>query len=96
VNNRPTVEPYNLAAGWVKFDFQKAFACPEKLVNDAAMQALGSYQGGKTLCLGLGTGLVSAMVFHGMVQPLELAHLPYKKGTFEDYVGKRGLARNGR
>jgi polyphosphate glucokinase len=93
---RPVAEPHNLAAGWVGFDYQAAFGCPVKIVNDAAMQALGSYQGGKMLFLGLGTGLGSAMVVDGIVEPMELAHLPYKKGTFEDYVGKRRLDRKGK
>jgi len=96
VRGRPIAEPHNLASGWVGFDFQAAFGCPVKLINDAAMQALGSYRGGKMLFLGLGTGLGSAMVVDGTVEPMELAHLPYKKGTFEDYVGKRGLDRRGK
>src|SRR5262249_50904232 len=82
--------------GWVRFDFQTAFGCPVKIINDAAMQALGSYQGGKMLFLGLGTGLGSAMIVDGIVEPMELAHLPYKKGTFEDYVGQRGLDQRGK
>jgi predicted NBD/HSP70 family sugar kinase len=83
--------PRNLGAGWVGFDFRTGFGCPVKFVNAAAMQALGSYQGGRLLFLGLGTGLGSAMVVDGLVQPMELAHLPYKKGrTYEDYVGQRG------
>ena len=94
--DRAVSEPPNLAAGWVGFDFQSAFGCPVKLINDAAMQALGSYKGGKLLFLGLGTGLGSAMVVDGMVMPMELAHLPYKKGTYEDYVGVRGLERRGK
>jgi polyphosphate glucokinase len=89
------VEPHNLGPGWVGFDFQTAFQRPVKLVNDAAMQALGSYKGGKSLFLGLGTGLGSAFIVDGIVEPLELAHLPYKKGTFEDYVGLRGLQKHG-
>jgi polyphosphate glucokinase len=96
MRGRPIAEPHNLAPGWVGFDFQAAFRCPVKLINDAAMQALGSYQGGKMLFLGLGTGLGSAMVVDGIVEPMELAHLPYRKGTFEDYVGKRGLDRTGK
>jgi polyphosphate glucokinase len=96
VRGRPVTEPYNLAHGWVGFDFQTAFGCPVKLVNDAAMQALGSYQGGKMLFLGLGTGLGSAMIVDGVIEPMELAHLPYKTGTFEDYVGKRALDRKGK
>jgi polyphosphate glucokinase len=93
---QPVVEPANLGPGWVGFDFADAFAKPIKLLNDAAMQALGSYEGGNMLFLGLGTGLGSALVFNGMVEPLELAHLPYRKHTFEDYVGLRGLKRLGR
>jgi polyphosphate glucokinase len=80
----------------VCFDFQTAFGCPVKIINDAAMQALGSYRGGKMLFLGLGTGLGSAMVVDGIVEPMELAHLPYRKGTFEHYVGKRALNRIGK
>jgi len=96
MRGRPVAEPHNLAVGWVGFDFQAAFGCPVKIINDAAMQALGSYQGGKMLFVGLGTGLGSAMVVDGIVEPMELAHLPYKKGTFEDYVGKRALDRKGK
>ena len=95
LRGRPVSEPKNLAPGWVGFDFEKAFGCPVKLINDAAMQALGSYQGGRMLFLGLGTGLGSAMIVEGVVEPMELAHLPYRKGTFEDYVGERGLKRLG-
>jgi predicted NBD/HSP70 family sugar kinase len=90
------LEPHNLAPGWVGFDFEAAFGCPVKLMNDAAMQALGSYQGGLMLFLGLGTGLGSALVAEGAVWPMELAHLSYKKGTLEDYVGERGLKRLGK
>jgi polyphosphate glucokinase len=94
---RITAEPANLGPGWVTFDFDKAFGCPVKIINDAAMQALGSYQGGSMLFLGFGTGLGSALVIDGVVQPLELAHLPYKKGqSYEDYVGVRGLKRRGK
>ncbi len=90
-------EPHNLGGGWVGFDFEAAFGKPTKLVNDAAMQALGDYEGGRMLFLGLGTGLGSAMIVEGILEPLELAHLPYKKGkTFEDYVGLRGLERLGK
>ncbi|MGA2236191.1 MAG: ROK family protein [Terriglobales bacterium] len=90
----PLHEPYNLGSGWVGFDFAKAFGCPVKVINDAAMQALGSYQGGRMLFLGLGTGLGSAMIVDGILEPMELAHLPYKNGkTYEDYVGVRGLKR---
>ncbi|HET6468201.1 MAG TPA: ROK family protein [Geminicoccaceae bacterium] len=95
-NDRITLEPVNLAAGWVGFDFQAAFGKPTRLINDAAMQALGSYEGGKMLFLGLGTGLGAALVVDDLVLPLEVAHLPYKKGTtFEDHVGNRGLVRLG-
>jgi polyphosphate glucokinase len=92
----PVAEPPNLASGWIGFDFEKAFGCPVKLINDAAMQALGSYKGGKMLFLGLGTGLGSALIVDGIVEPMELGHLPYKKGTYEDYVGVRGLERYGK
>src|SRR5258705_8215730 len=93
---RPIVEPHNLAKGWVGFDYRAAFRRPVKIMNDAAMQALGSYKSGVMLFLGLGTGLGSALVADGIVEALELAHLPYKKGTFEDYVGLRGLKRQGK
>jgi predicted NBD/HSP70 family sugar kinase len=97
LHGRPVGEPHNLGLGWVGFDFKKAFGKPVKLVNDAAMQALGSYQGGRMLFLGLGTGLGSAMIVDGILEPMELAHLPYKKGrTYEDYVGERGLERLGK
>jgi polyphosphate glucokinase len=90
-------EPHNLGDGWVHFDFHRAFGRPTKVVNDAAMQALGSYTKGRMLFLGLGTGLGSAIVFDGIVEPMELAHLPYKKGrTYEDYVGQHGLERSGK
>ncbi len=96
-NGRPSAEPFNLGAGWMSFDYKKAFGKPVRLVNDAAMQALGSYQGGRMLFLGLGTGLGSALVVEGVVAPLELAHLPYKDGrSYEDYAGERGLKRLGR
>src|SRR6185437_5045327 len=87
----PILEPHNLGAGWVGFKFEKAFQRPVKIINDAAMQALGSYKGGKMLFLGLGTGLGSALVLNGIAEPMELAHLPYRKGNFEDYIGLRGL-----
>ena len=93
---RIVADPQNLGPGWVGFNFERAFGCPVKILNDAAMQALGSYEGGKMLFLGLGTGLGSAMIFDGIVEPMELAHLPYKKKTFEDYVGIRGLTRVGK
>lgn len=89
-------DPWNLGKGWVGFDFKDAFHRPVKILNDAAMQALGSYAGGKMLFLGLGTGLGSAFVVNGIVEPMELGHLPYKKSTFEDYVGLRGLQKYGK
>ena len=90
-------EPKNLGGGWVGFDFKRAFGAPVKIINDAAMQALGSYEGGRMLFLGLGTGLGSALVIDGVVAPMELAHLPYRKGmTYEDYLGVRGLERLGK
>ena len=92
---RLIAEPRNLGKGWVEFDFERAFGCPVRIMNDAAMQALGSYQRGKMLFLGLGTGLGSCAIVHGKVVPLELAHLPYKKGTYEDYVGRRRLEQRG-
>jgi polyphosphate glucokinase len=97
VHNRSLHEPQNLGGGWVGFDFPRAFGCPVKLINDAAMQALGNYKGGHMLFLGLGTGLGSAMIVDGIVEPMELAHLPYKKGrTYEDYLGLGGLKRLGK
>jgi polyphosphate glucokinase len=97
VNGRPSAEPANLAPGWKGFDYKKAFGRKVRVVNDAAMQALGSYNGGRMLFLGLGTGLGSALVIEGVLAPMELAHLPYKKGrSYEDYVGERGLKRLGR
>ena len=96
-HGRPAHDPRNLGPGWLGFDFRKAFGRPVKLINDAAMQALGSYEGGRMLFLGLGTGLGSAMVADGVLEPLELAHLPYRRGkTFEDFVGLRGLERLGK
>ncbi|ODT75349.1 ROK family protein [bacterium SCN 62-11] len=95
-DNRILAEPANLGPGWVDFDFGAAFGKPVRLINDAAMQALGSYQGGKLLFLGLGTGLGTAMVFPQQIVPLELAHLPFRKATFEDYVGLRGLEKYGK
>src|SRR5260370_21581342 len=96
LHGRAVAEPYNLGRGWVGFDFTQAFGCPVKVVNDAAMQALGSYRGGKMLFLGLGTGLGSTMIVDGIVEPMELGHLPYKKGTYADYVGRAGLERPGK
>jgi polyphosphate glucokinase len=95
LHDKPIAEPHNLARGWVAFDFTSAFGCPVQIVNDAAMQALGSYQGGKMLFLGLGTGLGTTMIVDGVVEPMELGHLPYKKATYEDYVGERGLKKHG-
>ncbi|HXM61036.1 MAG TPA: ROK family protein [Terriglobales bacterium] len=96
LHNRPIAEPNNLGKGWVGFDFRGAFRRPVKMINDAAMQALGSYKGGKMLFLGLGTGLGSAFVVDGIVEPMELGHLPYKKGTYESYVGLEGLEKHGK
>jgi polyphosphate glucokinase len=97
VHGRPIIEPRHLGSGWVGFDFKKALGRPVKIVNDAAMQALGSYQGGRMLFLGLGTGLGSALIVENVLEPMELAHLPYKKGrTYEDYVGLAGLERLGK
>jgi polyphosphate glucokinase len=96
VRNRLVAEPHNLGRGWMGFDFAAAFKRPVKVVNDAAIQALGSYKGGKMLFLGLGTGLGSAMIVDGTIEPMELAHLSYKKGTYEDYVGERSLAKRGK
>ena len=96
LHNRPMAEPRNLGPGWMGFNFASAFGLPARVMNDAAMQALGSYRGGKMLFLGLGTGLGSAMIVNGIVEPMELGHLPYKKGTYEDYVGQRGLERVGK
>jgi polyphosphate glucokinase len=96
LEGRPAVEPHNLGRGWVGFNFKGAFGRPVKIINDAAMQALGSYKSGTLLFLGLGTGLGSALVVQGNVVPMELGHLSYKKGTYEDYVGVRGLKRLGK
>ena len=96
LRGRPIAEPHNLGHGWVGFDFARAFDRPVKVVNDAAMQALGSYQGGKMLFLGLGTGLGTAMIVEGILEPMELSHLPYKKRTYEDYVGCAALERDGK
>jgi predicted NBD/HSP70 family sugar kinase len=96
VNGRPTREPWNLGKGWVAFDFKKAFGRPVRIINDAAMQALGSYAGGTMLFLGLGTGLGAALIQNGVVIPMELAHLPYRKGcTYEEYLGQVGLNKHG-
>ena len=97
LHGKPVGEPHNLGSGWVGFDFRKAFGRPVKLVNDAAMQALGSYEGRRMLFLGLGTGLGSALIVDGVLEPMELAHLPYQDGrTYEDYIGLRGLERLGK
>jgi polyphosphate glucokinase len=93
--NGPSAEPGNLGNGWVNFDFEAAFGRPVRVINDAAMQALGGYDGGRMLFLGLGTGLGSTMILDGVIAPMELGHLPYRKATFEDYVGERGLERLG-
>ena len=96
LRNRPIAEPWNLGKDWVGFNFDAAFKRPVKVVNDAAMQALGSYKGGKMLFLGLGTGLGSARIVDGIIEPMELGHLPYRKATSEDYVGIRGLSKYGK
>ena len=96
LRGRPVSEPRNLGRGWVGFDFEPAFGCRVKLINDAAMQALGDYKKGRMLFLGLGTGLGSTLVVDGIVEPMELGHLPFRKATYEDYVGLRGLAKHGK
>jgi polyphosphate glucokinase len=96
LRGNPVGEPHNLGGGWVGFDFVRAFRRPVKVVNDATMQAIGSYRGGKMLFLGLGTGLGSTLIVDGAIAPMELGHLPYKKGTYEDYVGRAGLERFGK
>jgi polyphosphate glucokinase len=97
IHGHPVHDPHNLGGGWVGFNFGKAFGCPVRVINDAAMQALGSYKGGRMLFLGLGAGLGSAMIVDGILEPMELAHLPYKNGkTYEDYVGVRGFKRLGK
>jgi polyphosphate glucokinase len=93
---RPALEPHNLGRGWVGFDFKAAFGCPVKIMNDAAMQALGSYKSGLMLFLGFGTGLGFALVANGTVVPMELGHLSYRHGTYEDYLGVRGLQKYGK
>jgi polyphosphate glucokinase len=95
-DGRVVSDPINLGGGWAGFDFDSAFGRRTRVVNDAAMQALGSYDRGKMLFLGLGTGLGSALVTDGIVQPMELGHLPYRKATFEDYVGEAALERHGK
>ena len=94
--NKPIAEPINLGEGWVGFDYEAAFGVPTKVVNDAVVQAVGSYEGGRMLYLGLGTGLGSALIADGVVEPLELGHLPFRKKTFEDYVSERALKRKGK
>jgi polyphosphate glucokinase len=96
VRSRPVAEPHNLGKGWVEFHYQDGFGRPIKIINDAAMQAMGSYQGGKMLFLGLGTGLGSTLIVDGIVEPMELGHLPYKKRTYEEYVGRRALEKWGK
>ncbi len=97
ISGKITKEPVNLGRGWLGYDFAGAFGKPTRIINDAAMQALGSYQGGRMLFLGLGTGLGNCMILDGVIAPMELGHLPYKKGkTFEDYVGNNGLKQLGR
>src|SRR5256885_1892039 len=96
LHNRPVAEPHNLAKGWVGFNYRAAFGRPVKIINDAAMQALGSYRRGTMLFLGLGTGMGTALIVDGIVTPMELSHLPYKKATYEDYVGVRGLEKHGK
>jgi polyphosphate glucokinase len=96
LRNRLVSEPWNLGKGWVGFNFETAFKRPVKVMNDAAIQALGSYKRGKMLFLGLGTGLGSALIVDGIIEPMELGHLPYKKATFEDYVGIRGFEKYGK
>jgi polyphosphate glucokinase len=96
LHDRVVAEPHNLGRGWIHFDYRAAFGRPVKIINDAAMQALGSYRGGKMLFLGLGTGLGSALVVDGIVEPMELGHLPYKKRTYEEYVGLGGLENRGK
>jgi len=95
-DGKPVAEPVNLGTGWVDFDYEGAFGVPTRIINDAAMQAIGSYEGGRMLFLGLGTGLGSTLIADGVVEPLELGHLPYKKKTYEDYVSERALKRVGK
>jgi polyphosphate glucokinase len=95
-HGRIAAEPHNLGKGWVGYDFAAAFQQPVRLINDAAMQAIGSYRGGRMLFLGLGTGLGATLIIDGVVEPTEVGHMPYKGGrTFEDYVGERGRERLG-
>jgi len=96
LHGRIVHEPHNLGTGWVRFDFERAFRRPVKVINDAAMQAVGSYKSGRMLFLGLGTGLGSALIVDGILEPMELGHLPYRRATYEHYVGTRGLKRHGK
>ena len=97
VHGRPLLEPKNLGRGWIGYDYAANLGKPTKMINDAAMQALGSYDGGRMLFLGLGTGLGTTFIIDKTIAPMELAHLPYRKGhTFEDYIGERGLVKLGR
>ncbi len=96
LHNRPVAEPHNLAKGWVGFNYRAAFGRPVKLINDAAMQALGSDRRDTMLFLGLGTGMGAAVIMDGIIAPMELSHLPYKKATYEDYVGVCGLEKHGK
>jgi predicted NBD/HSP70 family sugar kinase len=96
IRGKPIADPHNLAPGWVGFDFAAAFGCPVRVINDAAMQALGSYNGGRMLFLGLGTGLGTALIDEGELEPMELAHVPYKKQTYEEYVGARAQEKYGK
>ncbi len=96
LRGKPVAEPHNLGRGWVGFDFAAAFRCPARVINDAAMQALGNYKGGKMLFLGFGTGLGTALIVDGILEPMELGHLPYRKATYEDYVGAAALKRLGK
>lgn len=96
LRGRPVADPFNLGPGWVGFNYEKGFGKPVKILNDAAMQALGNYKKGKMLFLGFGTGLGTALIVDGIIEPLEFGHLPYKKATYEDYVGLRGLEKYGK
>ena len=95
IDGKVVREPVNLGPGWVGFDFGEAFGKPTKVINDAAMQALGSYDGGRMLFLGLGTGLGTTLIIEGVLAPMELGHLPYRKATYEEYVGEAALERDG-
>jgi len=97
LRGRIAAEPYNLGPGWVGYDFEKTLGRPVRVINDATMQALGSYEGGRMLFLGLGTGLGATLILDGIVEPMEIGHMPYKRGrTFEDYIGERGRKRLGK